>query len=368
MAGLDLVELRHRLHQNAETAFQEKTTAGIVREKLHHIGMDIVAEDVAGHGILARTGADTGGKRILLRSDLDALPLEEATGVDYASTGGTHHACGHDGHMTMLIGALERIAQAPPCEVWALFQPAEETGEGMAKALEHAAIPDHFDAVVAFHNQPGHPLGQVLLRDGIAAVASTGMVLRFTGQTSHAAEPRLGRNPIPAAARLVKVIEDLPAQGDDHAVSALVQIEGGGPKFGTSAGDCLVATTIRAGTDDALKRMIDHLTRAARKEAEEEGLELDVEEVEPFPATMNDADVVKAIGRAAEQTGLEVHDPGAFPWSEDFGHATARWPGALVGLGAGEDHPSVHRPDYDFPDALIDKGVALWVAIVEELA
>ena len=362
-ADQGLVTIRHTLHAAAAPAFQEEKTAAIVQSRLHALGLDVVADDVAGHGVLARMGS--GSPRVLLRCDMDALPFAEATGLKHAATNGAHHACGHDGHMAMLLGALERLAADPPCEVWALFQPAEETGEGMQRCLQHPAFPSDFEHVFAIHNVPGHPLGTVLVRDGVAAVASTGVRFSFHGETSHAAEPTAGRNPIPAVARLVPLLERASEDGDDQAVAALVQLSGGGPRFGTSAGDALVAATLRAGSDEALAHMLAPVLEAAQEEAKKGGFRLDVERVEPFPATRNDPATVQLVRDAAAKCGLEVRDPGVFPWSEDFGHATARWPGALIGLGSGTDQPALHRPDYDFPDALLPIGVDLWVAVVE---
>lgn len=365
-SGLDLIALRQSLHQQAESAFNEEKTAALVQQRLLDLGMEVVADDVAGHGILARMGA--GSKRLLLRTDMDALPVAESSGVEHAAATGCHHACGHDGHMTMLLGALEQLAKKPPCEIWALIQPAEETGEGMEKCLAHEAFPDRFDHCLAIHNVPGQPKGTVLLRQGVGAVASTGIRWAFQGATSHAAEPHNGRNPIPAVARLVPLIERAAEDGDDLAVSALVHLEGGGPRFGTSAGDAAVSATMRAGTDDSLASMIQPITDAAEGEAKEGDFTLNVERIEPFPATMNDADTVDVLRKAFEKADILHAETDPFPWSEDFGHATAKWPGALVGLGSGEEQPNLHSPEYDFPDDLIGEGVNVWVTMVDALA
>lgn len=355
----DWSDLRRRLHGAAETAHDEAETARIVRERLDAAGIDVVAEDLAGHGILARSGS--GRPHLLLRADLDALPMQEATGVDHAADT-NHHSCGHDGHMAMLLAAA--TDWDPPCTVWWLFQPAEETGEGMAACLADDRFPTDLDGVVAFHNVPGHDLGTVLVRDGTAAVASTGLTIHWEGRTSHAAEPDAGANPIPLAAQLVPIVLESPRHGDEAAVASLVEVRGGAPRFGTSAGDCSLSMTLRAGTDDALDAMIAHVVRSARDQADGTGIKVEHERIEPFPATINHPDAVEAVRSAANGLGLPLHDPGPFPWSEDFGHATARWPGVLVGVGSGTDQPALHAPDYDFPDDLIPVGRDLWRAIV----
>lgn len=352
------ITLRRKLHAQAETAGHESETARTVAAALPP-GAEIVAQDLAGHGLLARIGA--GRPHLLLRADLDALPMEEATGRPYAATK-AHHACGHDGHMAMLLAALN--GWDVPCTLWVLFQPSEETGEGMAACLADERFPTDLDGTVAFHNVPGHPLGTVIVPSGTAAVASTGLVIRWQGATSHAAEPEAGRNPIPLASRLVLATQEASKSWGEGAVVAFVEIQGGGPRFGTSAGDCLAAMTLRARTDQELDAMVDQVTRLAQDAAEGTGITVDAAKIEPFTATVNDADAVAVIRTAAKTCGLDVVDPGAFPWSEDFGRATARWPGALVGIGSGTDHPPLHSKDYDFPDDLLQPGRDLWRAIV----
>ncbi len=359
-----LQSLRHALHECAETAGNESATAEILRTALREMGAELVADGLGGHGLLAKVGS--GSKKILLRADMDALPMVEATGASYAAAG-AHHACGHDGHMAMLLGALERLTNAS-VEVWALFQPAEEVGEGMLACLSDPAMDQDFDHVLAIHNVPGYPLGSIILHDGPAAVASTGIRFSFEGETSHAAEPEAGRNPIPAVSRMVPNILDCPQLGDEASVAALVEIAGGGPRFGTNAGDARVAATLRAGTDDALEAMIASLVAFAEELASEGGFTLSVERIEPFPATVNHAATVQALRPAFEAFGALLVDADTFPWSEDFGHATKRWPGALIGLGSGTDQPALHRPNYDFPDALLEVGINAWVTMVEALA
>lgn len=366
-----LERLRHDLHRVAEVAGEEQKTAATVRRFLAGHGLEPVADAVGGHGLLYRIEGKNGeGPRRLLRADLDALPLEERSGADHASAGGTHHACGHDGHMAMLAGAAAALRERPdfPGEVWLLFQPAEETGAGMARCLEDVALADaHFDQVFAIHNIPGIPLGEVRCRPGAMAVASAGLRIRFEGESSHAAEPDAGRSPMDAVVETIREVDACRDAVDDDPAALATVIHawlGDGEAFGTSPGRGGVAFTLRARNDAQLEKMADHLRARATDLAKKEGLGLEMEEVEPFPATRNDPDAVATVQAAAEAVELPlVAPPQPFPWSEDFGHATTRWPGALIGLGAGQQQPALHRPEYDFPDELLPIGVRLWVAL-----
>lgn len=362
--------LRHALHRHPETAGEESETAVRLQDWLRdHAGLDPDAAGIGGHGLLYRIDGDADGPVRLLRADLDGLPLQEASDTPYASqVDGRHHACGHDGHMAMLAAALAGMAQEGSVAgtVYGFFQPAEETGAGMAESLEDGRLADlDVDMCFAIHNVPGYPAGHVVVRDGVAAVASTGLRFLFKGRTSHAAEPDGGRNPIPVAARLVPRVLDAP-QGHRSAVAAIVGIEGGGERYGTSAGDAALYATLRADRDEDLASMVDRVQEAAQELADEAGVQVRMERVEPFPTTHNDPDAVQAVRDAAGRAGLPVHVPDRpFPWSEDFGHASAHWPGALLGLGFGEGHTPVHHPGYDFDDDRLEDGIRFWRALVE---
>lgn len=354
------IRLRHALHARPDTAGNETEAAALVKDFLAERGMDPVASDLAGHGLLYRLG-DAPFR--LLRADLDALPLDEATGAPHASVNeGRHHACGHDGHMAMLAGALAELgADHDGPGVLALFQPAEETGEGMAACLDDRRLSDlDVEAAFAIHNVPGFEQGTVVVREGVAAVASTGLRIDLRGQTSHAAEPERGRNPIPAAAAVAARVGGL-AGDRPGAVASIVGIGGGGERYGTSAGDAWIAMTLRAAADEDLAAMVVHIEEVSAEAAEAANVEVSSRLVEPFPATVNAAAAARAVRDAADRAGLSVEAPAApFAWSEDFGHATATWGGALIGLGAGKQQPDLHSPKYDFPDALVPVGIRLW--------
>jgi amidohydrolase len=365
---MDAIQLRQALHQIAEIGFDVHATRAVLEGWFAANG--IATRQVGQAGLLAHRPGP--GRRILVRAELDALPLTEATGRAYASKT-AHHACGHDGHMAMVAVAL--AAAGGTADVTALFQPAEETGEGMqdclAARLDSAGSPkqgdaklEGFEACFAIHNIPGAPLGTIMVRDGVAAMASTGLSIAFHGSTSHAAQPELARNAaFPIAATVVgcrQVAAAIPG-----AVMAIVGIDVGGPRYGTTAGSGTLMFTVRAPSDDGLNAVVTGLQQLAAQHAQHAGLEVAVTSVEPFPATMNHVDAVEAVRTAAQTAKLHVQEHDSFPWSEDFGYATQRWPGALIGLGSGPHQPDLHKPTYDFPDELLKHGIRFWTALME---
>lgn len=372
-----VTELRRTLHKNPEVAFEEEGTARIITEFLAQAGLEPIAKDIAGHGLLFHLQGKKKGPRILLEADLDALPLTEKTGVAYSSeTDEAHHACGHDGHMAMLAGALARLAQNTdevPGEVYALFQPAEETGQGAMQVMADPRVRDlHVDGVYGIHNLPGHALGTVVIREGTMASASVGLHFRFEGETSHAAAPHRGKSAGAALSHLTLRAPGIPAQVlpyGEPALVTLIHLETGREAFGTAAGSGSARFTLRAASDESLQAMRERLHQEADALARAHGLGLNVEEVEPFPATVNDAGSVERVLASAGRLGMQVTQPGAaLPWSEDFGHFNAKWPGALICLGSGEEQPELHRPDFDFPDALLKIGVDFWVDLIANAA
>ncbi len=371
----ELQELRASLHRHPDLSGEEGPTAARIRDFLGARGLAPCAERVGGHGLLYRLDGDGEGPTTLLRADLDALPLFEESGVGAASVEpGRHHACGHDGHATMLAGtiALLHAQRARLCgTAYFLFQPAEETGTGMAACLEHAALTD-FPVTRAFaiHNLPGYPLGTVVLTPRNAAAASTGVRITLRGTSSHASEPYRGRNPIPVLADLVAVIQGAPGRCLPYGsagLATLVYLHAGQEAYGTSPDAGSLGITLRADAQEDLEAMLHDLRQQVEHRARVAGLTGEIALVDPFPATVNHPDALEAAERAAAAAGLPVlRLERPFPWSEDFGHAASRWPAALIGLGAGSDQPVLHSAAYDFPDALLERGIRFWVALLTE--
>jgi len=369
----DLITLRQTLHQYPERSGAEEQTAARITQLLEQTTPRELLTGIAGHGILARYGSGD-GPSILLRAELDALPIRELSDIPHASAvPGTAHLCGHDGHMTILFGAAERIARRQedlPGSVSVLFQPAEETGQGAAACLADPVFHERgFDLVFALHNVPGYDEGAVLLREGSFAMASVGMDAVLTGHTSHAAEPELGNSPVPALIDLAQTVMRLPEAASSHdarAITTVIHMLAGSEAFGTTPGDARLLATLRTDSNSFMAVMKEQMSRALALQGERYRLETELAWKEEFPAAVNDPRAAALVSQAVSDSGLtlqELEQP--FPWSEDFAHFTQHFPGALFGLGSGRDQPHLHSGYYDFPDGLIEPAVELFVRIVE---
>ncbi len=362
-----LTALRGDLHRHPEIAGDEVRTAAVAAAALEDAGADLVVRELGGHGVVGRFRGDAPGARVLVRCELDALPVPEVIDLAHGSIlDGVAHKCGHDGHMAMVLGLARLLARQRPArgEVALLFQPAEETGEGAAAVIAD----DRFaawepDIALALHNIPGFPGGCVVLGPGAFASASKGIVIELEGATAHASEPQRGRSPASVVAEILATFEALPQRATalhEAAQVTVVHARLGERAFGTAPGEAVVMATLRAHDQEVVDLLAMECARTARAAAEAHGLICRVSFAEEFPATVNDPGVVDVISWVADELGLERRiAPRPFPWSEDFGHFTSRWPGALVGLGSGVEHPALHSPGYDFPDELIGIGSAL---------
>ena len=362
-----LTELRRRLHRTAERSGNESATAAIIEEEVRAMRPDAIATGVGGHGILAAFEGSVPGRTVLIRADMDALPLADDPSLAWTSQDPTTaHLCGHDGHMATVVGVGRRVAELRPerGRIVLLFQPAEETGAGADAMLRDPAFePFRPDVAFAQHNLPGFPLGQVVVRQGSFASASRGMITTYDGASSHAAEPHEGRTPVPAVARLAQVLASLPQHATalhETAQVTVVGLEAGGPAFGTSPAAGRVMATLRAHEQDIMDRISERARSKAEGLAHVHDLRCSIEWVEAFPATVNDPALTELVVSTATELAMDVawrEHP--FAWSEDFGHFTSVFPGVLFGLGSGVEQPALHAPGYDFPDALIEPGSRL---------
>lgn len=366
-----LVKFRQELHRNPEISGMEEETAKRIIQWIEQYKPDEIITGLGGYGIAAVYKGKSDGQVILFRAELDALPLKESNSFEHRSIKTqTAHLCGHDGHMTFLLGLAQELQSNRPAKgkVVLLFQPAEETGTGAEKVLQDKKFSSILpDFVFAIHNLPGFPLQQVIISEDNFAAASTGMIIRLQGRTSHAAEPEKGRSPAQAVARIIKELEALPDKMKNlksFTLLTIIHAKIGDVAFGTTPGHAVVMATLRAFEDDDLKTISLEAEKVAHTIARKEELETEITYTETFPATVNHPDAASLVKTAANALDLDIHtiqEP--FKWTEDFGHFTSKIKGALIGLGSGENHPALHNSDYDFPDELIPTGVALFKEI-----
>lgn len=372
-----LIDLRHDLHRHPELSGAETATAARVVAALADNGARLVT-GLGGTGVAAVFDSGRAGPSVMFRAELDALPIDE-TGTPPWRSGvpGLGHLCGHDGHMAILVGLGRELARRPPARgrVVLLFQPAEETGAGARAVLadpRFAALA--CDWAFALHNLPGLALGRAWLAPGPANCASLGLVLTLHGRTAHASMPETGISPAPALARLIPALSALTRAGPGGAVRAgfrlatVTHARLGERAHGIAPGRAELLVTLRARDDAGLDALLAEARALAGAEALADGLGLDWAIEDHFAACTNHPEAVAHLAAALDTCGID-HDPGGLPLraSEDFGLFGAVSKAAMVFLGAGEDRPMLHNPDYDFPDALIAPGVAILARIAGAL-
>jgi metal-dependent amidase/aminoacylase/carboxypeptidase family protein len=274
--------------------------------------------------------------------------------------------------MAILAAVGEALGENRPRtgRVALLFQPSEEDGSGAARVISdrrlHEMAPDF---VFALHNLPGFPVGEIVVRSGPFCCASRGMVVTLEGTTAHAAQPETGTSPAAAMCRIIELLGDTPARMKLRGEVAFATVVGArlgrDDAFGTAPGNAHVLATMRAENDTTLDRMAEQSAAAIQALAENEGVSVEIAWRDEFMATVNSAEAVEIIRRAAGDHPVRLLDE-PLRWSEDFGRFTSICTGALFGIGAGEEIPDLHNPDYDFPDELIPIGAGVLERIVRE--
>lgn len=370
-----LLEFRHALHRQPELSGQEAGTAAMAAAALREMGADQVVTGLGGHGVAGVFDGAAPGPTVMLRAELDALPIAEASGVDHASrVPGVAHLCGHDGHATILMGVAQTLARRrPPAgRVLLMFQPAEEDGSGAAAVLADPAFtPLRPDWAFALHNMPGLPLGEARLSAGPANCASVGLRLRFAGRTAHASTPQTGLSPVPAVLALIPAVQalarDRQLDGDFRLVT-LTHLRLGEPTFGIAPGEAEIYLTLRCLKDSRMAALKAEVMALARAAAAEQGLGIAASWHDDFAACENDASAVTRLELALAAAGIAFGPAEPMRASEDFGRfGQAGSRSAMLLLGAGRDHPALHDPRYDFPDALIPVGVRLFCTLLEQM-
>ena len=371
-----LLALRHHLHQNPELSGEEAKTAAAIVNFIKTFQPDDIITGLGGDGVLAIFEGAVPGPTVMIRSELDALPIQEVNhDLAYKSKyDGIGHKCGHDGHMVMVAGLASVLNKNRPSKgrVILLFQPAEETGEGAQRILDDPKFEAYQpDFIFALHNLPGYPANKILVKEGVFAAASKGLIVNLDGKTSHAAEPENGISPAKALGTIVNQWSDINNEHlplKDFGITTVVHAQLGERAFGVSPGRAHVMATLRAYNDEDLQLMNDKAIKVAGDQAKEYDLKINETETEVFSATINDNECVKNIKVAAEQLELECEFmANPFRWSEDFGLFTQKYKGAMFGLGIGENEPDLHNPDYDFPDRVIPVGIKMFYSIINQI-
>jgi hippurate hydrolase len=370
----ELVKLRHDLHAHPEIAFEERRTSGLVANRLRNLGLEI-------HRGLAKTGVVAtltlgDGPAIGLRADMDALDLSERTGLPYASgNAGRMHACGHDGHTAMLLGAARYLTEHGGFrgKVHFIFQPAEENLAG-GKLMVDEGLFERFPmtAVFGLHNRPGLEAGLMGVRAGPVMACADFFELRLTGVGGHAAYPHTAKDPIVAAAQIITAWQALVSRGTDPLASGVVSVTRiqGGHTTNVIPAEVNLAGTVRAFREDVRSGLETGLHRMATSIASAHGVTAELSYESRYRATVNSK---MQVGSALAAMVLTVgasrvrRDLSPSMGAEDFGWLLERCPGAYGMIGNGTESRPLHNPEYDFNDAIIPVGVRYWVNLVRLL-
>ena len=371
----ELIDFRRELHRFPEISNEEEQTARRVERFLAPTNPTVVLTGLGGHGVAAVYDSGVQGPTLLFRSELDALSIEELSDLPYRSTvRGKSHMCGHDGHTTILAALARQLARRPPASgrVVLMFQPAEETGNGAAGVVadpRYAAIRPDF--AFSLHNLPGTPRGHVRLKPGVVNCASRGMRILLEGKTAHSSMPETGVSPMLAISRLMPQLARLGGSSfhdDDFAMVTVTHASMGEAVFGIAPGHAEIRATLRTRLDDRMASLCAAAEDLVQRTAAAEGLRHGIDYHEIFVASLNHPDAVAHLRRALDAEGI-AHDEDELPMraSEDFGIFGHASKSAMLFLGAGEKHPALHNPDYDFPDELIPIGARIFARVVSNL-
>ena len=373
----DIQAWRRDIHQHPELLYDVHRTAAFVADRLREFGCDEVATGLGKTGVVGvikgRKPAGRSDVRVIgLRADMDALPIEEETNLPYASkTPGKMHACGHDGHTAMLLGAARYFAETRNFagDVVVIFQPAEEGGAGAAAMIKDGLM-DRFgiDQVFGMHNGPGIPVGQFAIRSGPIMAATDSIDIKITGHGGHAARPHICIDSVLVGSQLINALQSIVSRGVDPLESAVISI----CEFHAgNARNVIPQTAELRGTARTLTPEVRELVEKRVREvvagvAQMTGARIDLVYERGYPVTVNHASQTDVAIRVAQEVAGEgnVHETPPLMGAEDFAYMLEARPGAFIFCGNG-DSAGLHHPAYNFNDEAIVYGTSYWIKLVE---
>ena len=373
----DIQAWRRNIHEHPELLYDVHRTAAFVAERLREFGCDEVATGLGRTGVVGvikgRRAAGNGDVRVIgLRADMDALPIEEATSLPYASkTPGKMHACGHDGHTAMLLGAARYLSETRNFagNAVVIFQPAEEGGAGAAAMIKDGLL-DRFgiEQVYGMHNGPGIPIGSFAIRPGPIMASTDAVDIRIEGRGGHAARPHTAIDSVMVGAQLVTAMQSIVSRSVDPLESAVVsmcEFHAGNarnviPQTAELKGTVRTLTPeVRELVEQRLREVVDGVARMT-------GAKIDLKFERGYPVVVNHAAQTDIAIRIARQVAGEgnVHEMPPLMGGEDFAYMLEQRPGAFIFCGNG-DGAGLHHPAYDFNDEAIVHGTSYWIKLVE---
>ncbi len=372
-----LILFRKKLHTNPELSGQEHNTAKKVVDFIEIYEPDDVIENIGGTGIAFVYNGELEGDVLMLRAELDALPIQEKNDFSHKSrVEGVSHKCGHDGHMAILAGVAAQLKKHKlrKGKLILMYQPAEETGEGAKHVIEDEKFTNILpDYAFALHNWPGHPEHSIATKAKHMAIASTGMKISLSGKTAHSSSPEHGISPVEAIIKIhtqLSNFHNFEGQMEDFCLITTVGIIIGAEDYGVSPADGDLLLTVRAYENEGLEILRQKIIALVNEIAQAEGLQVNISYKEYFLATVNDKKCTQIVKKAALSNQLAFIDLAqGLRGSEDFGRFidVSKKGGALFLLGTGEKWHNLHTPDYDFNDRILIDGVNMFCAIVENI-
>ncbi|MFI5000304.1 MAG: M20 aminoacylase family protein [Reyranellales bacterium] len=371
----EIAAIRRDIHAHPELAYEENRTSDIVAAKLTEWGLE-VTRGLGKTGLVGTLRKGNSVKSIGLRADMDCLPMDETNDFEHRSqTPGRMHACGHDGHTAMLLGAAKVLSEKRDFEgaVHFIFQPAEEGGGG-GRAMIEDGLFEKFpcDAVFAIHNKPGVPLGQIVSRPGPLLAAADRWDIRITGKGGHAAHPHLTLDPMVVGANIVMALQSIVSRNVDPHDAAVVTVGffKAGSAYNVIPTDVHIGGTTRTTTSENRAMVQRRIREICDGAAQMHGVKIEVEHRPGYPPTVNNPERTRfALEVAAEVCGEHNVRDNVRPsmGAEDFSYMLEKVPGAMVllGNGGGSDAVSLHNSRYDFNDMAIPFGVSFFVGTVE---
>lgn len=367
----EITAWRRDFHANPEILYEVHRTAAKVAERLRGFGCDEVVEGVGRTGVVGVIRGRPGVRTIGLRADMDALPIHEATEAEHASTiPGRMHACGHDGHTAMLLGAAQYLAETRNFDgtVVLIFQPAEEGGNG-AKAMLDDGLVDRFgiDEVYAIHNRPGLPVGQFAIRPGPQLAAADEFAIEVIGLGGHAAEPNLAVDPLVIACQIVVALQTIVSRNADPVLQTVVSVtsvETSSKVFNVIPASVSMRGTVRTHSPEMRTLAERRIGEIATATAQALGGRAETTYEHGVPVTINTPENTAFAQEAARSVSGHCHESPLVMGGEDFSFMLQARPGAMIYVGNG-DSPGLHHPAYDFNDETIPAGASWFVEMVE---
>lgn len=375
--GAQLAALRHDLHQHPELGFEEFRTSERVAQCLAGWGYE-VERGLGGTGVVGRLKRGSGTRSLGIRADMDALPIEEKTGLPYASArSGMMHACGHDGHTAMLLGAARYLAEQGDFSgtLNLIFQPAEEGMGGAVRMIEQGLFEKYpCDAVYAMHNMPGVPQGRLVFREGAFMASSDYATVTLTGVGGHGAMPQMAADPVVAAASIVMALQTIVSRNTDPQKMAIVTVGAihAGVANNVIPQSATLEISLRA-MDPGVRALLEQRLKAiVEAQATGFGVKASVDYRQGYTVLVNtpaETELARSVGRELVGAGNIVEQGAALTGSEDFAFMLEKRPGCYLVIGNGDGDARgacmVHNPGYDFNDANLPIGAAFWSSLAE---